>query len=44
MRRKRRDAGKSRRLKGGGGGCVFSLRVMNRVLIDPETEAIIPAQ
>lgn len=27
----------------GARSCVFSLRGMNRVLIDPETEAIIPA-
>ena len=45
----RRDGEKNRRLKKGEAGgerrnCMFSLRVMNRVLIDPETEAIIPAQ
>lgn len=30
--------------KGGLRNCMFSLQGMNRVLIDPETEAIIPVQ
>lgn len=39
------DAGTRRRLKNRRvTNCRLSLRDMNRVLIDPETEAIIPAQ
>lgn len=43
--RDRRRGKKSRKInKGGSRNCELSLRGMNRVLIDPETEAIIPVQ
>lgn len=38
-------AGKKQQInKEGWRSCVFSVQAANRVLIDPETEAIIPAQ